>query len=106
MINKYNKLVRDRIPEIIKNQGHFAVYHRLSQKEFVEKLFEKLTEEQKELVEAQNIEEITDVIEVLLSIARLYGYTEQQTLEHLYKKRMEKGGFLEGYLLEEVHLGS
>lgn len=103
---KYDKLVRDRIPEIIEKGGHKPVFSRLTDAAFEAKLFEKLSEEQQELVEDRNIEEVTDVIEVLFSVARLYGYSEERTLELLREKRRAKGGFEKGYLLEEVHLGS
>jgi predicted house-cleaning noncanonical NTP pyrophosphatase (MazG superfamily) len=104
MIKRYDKLVRDRIPEIIEKDGHTPIFNRLTGAAFEAKLFEKLLEEQQELEKDRNIEEVTDVIEVLFSIARLYGFNEVQTLELLHKKRASKGGFEEGYLLEEVHL--
>lgn len=104
MIKKYDKLVRDRIPAIIEEEGHTPVFSRLTGAAFETKLFEKLAEEQHELSEDRNIEEVTDIIEVLFSIARLYGYSEAQTLELLHRKRDAKGGFEKGFLLEEVHL--
>ena len=104
MIKKYDKLVRDRIPEIIEAEGHKAVISRLVDAELESRLIQKLTEEQQELDKDRNLEEIADMLEILFSLAQIYGYDEKQALELMYKKREARGGFEEGYLLEEVHL--
>jgi predicted house-cleaning noncanonical NTP pyrophosphatase (MazG superfamily) len=104
MIKKYDKLVRDRIPEIIGSSGHEAVVSKLTEAELESRLIEKLVEEQKELDKDRNVEEVADMLEILFSLARRYGHDEKQTLELMYKKREARGGFEEGYLLTEVHL--
>ena len=68
MEKKYNKLVRDGIPEFIKNEGREAVYHILSDREFEEALNKKLFEEVQEVVDAtgrERIEELADIYELI-----------------------------------------
>lgn len=104
MIKTYNKLVRDLIPEIIEAEGHKTIVHKLTKAELEKRLIEKLLEEQTELDEDRNAEEVADMLEILFSLAKVYGYDEIQILELMRKKRKARGGFEEGYLLEEVHL--
>lgn len=104
MIKTYNKLVRDRIPEIIEAEGHKAVVRKLEKAELETRLIEKLLEERRELDKDRDAEEVADMLEILFSLAKIYGHDEQQILELMHKKREARGGFEEGCLLEEVHL--
>ena len=99
---QYNKLVRDKIPEIIEASGKTCSTEILSDDEYLKMLDAKLDEELAEYHKDQNIEELADLIEVIYAVARARGYT----LEELEKVRAEKadkrGGFEKKILLKEV----
>jgi predicted house-cleaning noncanonical NTP pyrophosphatase (MazG superfamily) len=77
------KLVRDRIPEIIQRSGRTPVVKRLKGNQLAVQLKEKLTEEHAELLANTDIDEISDMIEVLLAIAKLNGYTATEVMDYL-----------------------
>jgi len=100
---KYNKLVRDRIPEIIRCRGDVAVTHVASKKEYWKKLKEKLREEVEELMEdGSDIEdEIVDILEVVYAICD-FKKINRTNLEKLRKKKAKKrGGFKKKIILDE-----
>ena len=71
----YNKLVRDKIPELIESDGKKCVTHILSEKEYITALETKLDEEVAEYHADKNLEEMADVLEVLsdnLHCERIY----------------------------------
>ena len=61
----YNKLVRDKIPEIINSDNGVAITRTLHDVEYLNELNKKLQEEVKEYLEADNIEELADIVEVI-----------------------------------------
>jgi predicted house-cleaning noncanonical NTP pyrophosphatase (MazG superfamily) len=91
------KLVRDRIPEIIRSNGETPAVRHLETAEYEEALHEKLLEEAAELRNASTpdnrIEEAADVIEVVLGIAEFHGFTVSDVLRIAEKKRAARGGF-------------
>lgn len=98
---KYNKLVRDKIPEIIKNKGSNPITHIADDAEYWLKLKEKLTEEVKEFLESEAEEELADIEEVLKTIYE-YRNIDPADIETLRKKKSEeRGGFKEKIILEE-----
>ncbi len=68
---QYNKLVRDRIPEIIEASGKRCVCSTLSDEEYLAKLDEKLNEELAEYQESKSMEELADLLEVIRAVASL-----------------------------------
>ena len=98
----YDKLVRDRIPEIIKNSGNHCEVEVVSDDIALEYLYKKLQEEVDELVEDKNLEEIADVIEVLFAIGKKYGYSEEDILNRMYEKKDKSGGFEDNIVLKKT----
>ncbi len=98
---KYNKLVRDKIPEYIKSKGGTPIVHIANNKEYWEKLKEKLLEEIKEFSENETIEEIADIQEVIDAMYR-HKNCSKKILESVKKKKAkERGAFKKKIILEE-----
>ena len=105
MEKKYNKLVRNGIPEIIKNEGREPVYRILSDREFEEALNKKLFEEVQEVVDAtgrERIEELADIYELIRTIAELHDSSMENVARLANKKKKERGAFEEKIFLEKV----
>lgn len=98
----YNKLVRDKIPELIESDGKKCVTHILSEKEYIAALETKLDEEVAEYQADKNLEEMADVLEVLRAICIARGYTLEELEQLRAKKAVERGGFEERIFLEYV----
>lgn len=101
-MKKYNKLVRDRIPEIIERDGHKAIFRTLSEKDYIAALDKKLLEEVKEYQEVKSIEEMADIMEVLYAICVARGYTIEELEAKRKEKNSERGGFEKRLFLETV----
>lgn len=98
---KYNKLVRDRIPEIIKRKGEDPIFHTADEEEYWIKLKEKLKEEVEEFIKDENEEELADIMEVIDAICFYKKFKYSKILEIKIKKLKEKGGFNERFILDE-----
>ena len=98
----HNKLVRDKIPEIIQNTGKTCATHILSKNEYIASLDMKLQEEVAEYLEDKNLEELADVVEVLRAICIARGYTLEELEKMRAKKADERGGFEKRIYLEYV----
>lgn len=98
----YNKLVRDRIPEIIENDGKTCRIEILTDEEYIKKVDAKLDEELAEYHKDHNIEELADLMEVIYAAAIARGYSVEE-LEAVRKKKLQKrGAFVKKILLKEV----
>ena len=102
MIKKYNKLVRDRIPEIIEASGNTCVTEILSDEDYLRMLDAKLDEELAEYHSDQNIEELADLMEVIRACAVARGYSVEELEQVRAEKTAKRGGFERKILLKEV----
>lgn len=102
----YKKLVRDRIPEIIKNNGQTAVTKILSIDEYKLELQRKSKEELQEYLNAkvdeEAIEELADLLEIIHALAKVHGTTIDQIEQIRQRKAEERGGFEDRVFLIEV----
>ena len=98
----YNKLVRDRIPEIIEASGSTCVTEILSDEDYLRMLDAKLDEELAEYHKDQNIEELADLLEVIRAAAIARGYTLEQLEQVRAEKAAKRGGFEKKIVLKEV----
>lgn len=98
----HNKLVRDKIPEVIKNDGKICDTEILSDDDYLAMLDKKLDEELNEYYKDKNIEELADLVEVIYAVAEARGYSLEQ-LESVRKEKVEKrGAFKEKIFLKTV----
>lgn len=101
-MKRYDKLVRDMIPEIIKADGKVCLTRPLDEQELVPALRAKLAEELTEYLQSQEISELTDVVEVIEALVKTAGVTWSQFEQMRNEKRVERGGFSKGVLLLAV----
>ena len=89
----YNKLVRDKIPEIIEAEGNKPIVNTLGDDEYYKELLLKLKEELNEFLESETLEEIADIYEVLEAIICYKGISNSQLKTIQESKRNERGAF-------------
>lgn len=102
----YSKLVRDKIPEIIKNKGNPFKISVLSDEDYRRALKLKMEEETKELIDAKTREdilnELADIQELVRSIAKNHDISAEMIENARQEKINERGGFEQRFLLEFV----
>lgn len=89
----YNKLVRDKIPEIIAAQGEKPIIRVMDDKEYITSLEKKLDEEVAEYHENKEIEELADILEVIYALCETQGHSVDELMRVYEKKHIERGGF-------------
>lgn len=98
---KYDKLVRDKIPEIIEQKGGQYKIRLANSEEYWNKLKAKLAEEVAEFLESEDHEELADILEVLKAASEFKGVEWKSVLATQKKKFDERGGFKKRIILEE-----
>lgn len=98
---KYNKLVRDKIPEYIKSKGGAPLARIADDEEYWQKLKEKLQEEVDEFTRAETIEEMADILEVIDAISDFKKFDKEELQKVKDKKAKERGKFKNKVILEE-----
>lgn len=100
-MQKYNKLVRDKIPEYIRTKGVEPVFHVADEVEYWQKLKEKLKEEVEEFLEAESIEEMADLMEVIDAIHAYKKFNEAEFARIKDQKAADRGRFNDRIILEQ-----
>lgn len=102
----YNKLVRNKIPEIISREGKKCNYRIISDVELKKHLHSKINEEAWELMHASNkeqvLDEMADILTVLEEFKKVYGISDHELAKYQAKKNFEKGDFSMHVFLESV----
>ncbi len=97
-MTSYNKLVRDKIPEILDKKGLFYEKRIAGVEEYKTELIKKLKEEAEEFFTERSLEELADVAEVLKALKKLPEYVNVEEIR--LKKREERGGFDQKIILK------
>jgi predicted house-cleaning noncanonical NTP pyrophosphatase (MazG superfamily) len=95
---EYNKLIRDRIPEILEAQNIPFSVEEMTETEYRQALRAKLMEEAEEAAEAADADlmtELADLLEVIEATLAAYGIPRSQVLDLQAKRRTERGGFVQ-----------
>ena len=101
-LKTYNKLVRDRIPEIIEADGRMCTTEILLDDRYLQMLDAKLNEELAEYQESKSLEELADLLEVMRAVASTRGWNWEQVEQVRQEKAAQRGGFEKNIFLKEV----
>ena len=102
-VHTHNKLVRDRIPDIIRQSGKTCHTVILDDEAYARCLRDKLQEETQEFLDSRDVEELADIMEVVYALAAHKGYSVQQLEELRARKTAERGGFADRVFLTLVN---
>ncbi len=98
----YNKLVRDKIPEIIAKDNRNPITTILNDNDYLIELNKKIQEEIKEYLESEDVEELADIVEVIYGILDVKNISIDE-FESIRKEKVQKrGAFKEKIFLEKV----
>jgi len=95
---EYDKLIRDRIPEIIEKSGKKCITETMDTDTYIRYLDEKLNEELAEYQADKSLEELADLLEVMYAVVKARGYRIEE-LEQVRREKAEKRGAFEKRLL-------
>ncbi len=98
---EYNKLVRDKIPQIIEESNKECSVRILDDEEYLRMVDAKLDEELAEYHKDQNIEELADLLEVVYAATKARGYSVED-LERIRKEKADKRGTFDNKIFLET----
>ncbi len=101
-MTKYDKAIRDKIPEIIQKDGFSCNVETMSDEEFLVEMEKKLSEEVAEYQNDKNPEELADILEVIYRIAKLKGISKEQLEKIRFDKVEKKGAFEDNLFLRDT----
>jgi predicted house-cleaning noncanonical NTP pyrophosphatase (MazG superfamily) len=96
---KNEKLVRDKIPEIIQNNGKSVEVRVASGEELDILLRKKILEEAQELMKEGTTEELVDLLEAVDSLLYHRRIDDGMLEIHKHAKRLARGGFTKGFVV-------
>jgi len=102
VIKVYNKLVRDKIPEIIESAGKTARYETLDEGDYLKALDAKLSEELAEYLAEGDVAELADLLEVVYAVAVARGCSREKLEQIRAEKAERRGAFEKRILLRQV----
>ena len=98
----HNKLVRDKIPQIIQSRKKSCTFRKLDEQSYLLELRKKLSEEVNEYLEDPCKEELADILEVIDALAKTKGLTFSEVFKIKEKKKEERGAFADRIFLKSV----
>lgn len=98
----FNKLVRDKIPEIIRGNGDIANIRYLTDEEYLFALNKKIQEELNEYLQSGEIEELADLEEVLIALVEANGFSYEDFEKIRLEKVEKRGAFKDRVFLEST----
>ncbi len=105
-MQKYDKLVRDHIPDIIRSRDGEPIVRVLNDEEYWEYLLKKDIEELEEVKKTESLaerkEELADKLELIRAMAEYNGFRLEDIIEEADRKKQKNGGFQKRLLLEKV----
>lgn len=105
-MQKYDKLVRDYIPDMIRSHDGEPIVRVLNDQEYWEYLLKKDMEELEEVKKAKSLaerkEELADKLELIRAMAEYNGFRLEDIIEEADRKKQRNGGFQKRLLLEKV----
>jgi len=106
---QFNKLVRDKAPEIMFAEGVESDMHIMDHESYAVALRRKIIEEAKEVSEAlehELLEELADVLEVVYCIGKAHGFSKEEIENERLKKSERRGGFEKRIFVKNATTGS
>lgn len=102
MKKEFNKLVRDKIPEIIEENDEYSLTRTLNDKEYEKALYDKLLEEANEVINAnkkeETEEELADLLEVVRAIANFKNIDVSDVEKLRISKKKKRGVFIKEFI--------
>ena len=100
---EYDKLIRDKIPEIIEQSGKKCIVEVMDNDTYIDYLDQKLNEELAEYQQDKSIEELADLLEVMYAVVVARGYSVAELERIRLEKAEKRGAFEKRLLLKSVY---
>lgn len=98
----FNKLIRDKIPEIIEEAGNNYEMEVLDDEDYFKALNKKLQEELDEYKASKEIMELADLVEIIYAILDYKNISRDEFEKMRKEKQKERGGFEKKLFLKKA----